>query len=94
MSTKFGGAVVFGQDADGHCTIAQPSTCVAKGIREYFQTGRPPTGEIACKPDVGPFDAGPIFEAMSSEERVLSQAIHELSQSLKFKVDMPLGVSF
>jgi TAP-like protein len=90
MAKKFGGAVVFGQDADGHCTISQPSTCVMKGVREYFQTGRLPEGEIACKPDIGPFD---IYNAaINSEERVLSEATHELAS--RFRYDLPLGVSF
>jgi hypothetical protein len=92
MVKRFGGAVLFGQDADGHCTIAQPSTCVIKGVREYFQTGRLPKGEIACKPDVGPFDDLPVVT--NSEDRVISEAIHELTTKLKMRSDLPLGVSF
>jgi hypothetical protein len=92
MATKFPGAVVFGQDADGHCTISQPSTCVAKGIREYFQSGKLPKGDVSCKPDVGPFDELPNFAAMSKTDRVISEAVHAIASRLKH--DGPLGLSF
>lgn len=91
MATKFPGSVVFGQDADGHCTIAQPSLCVAKGIREYFQSGKLPEGDIACKPDRGPFDLDEQVKGVSSAEVRLSSVMRKLSESMQFG-RFPLGV--
>jgi hypothetical protein len=88
MSKRFGGSVVFGQDADGHCTISQPSECVAKGVRRYFQTGQLPVGGMACKPDVGPFDRLPDEKGLYSE---LSMAIKRLSRGIH-QGSYPLGI--
>jgi hypothetical protein len=88
MSKRFGGSVVFGQDADGHCTVAQPSECVAKGVRRYFQEGQLPVGEIACKPDVGPFDPLEDEKGLYSE---LSVAIRRIARGRGWG-RYPLGI--
>jgi hypothetical protein len=91
MATKFPGSVVFGQDADGHATVCQPSRCIAKGVREYFSTGTLPRGGIACKPDRSVFH-------LDEEEVRLSQADKKLSSVLKALADLshprrfPLGI--
>lgn len=56
MAASFPGSVLFGQDADGHATLAAPSRCTARGTRAYFQSGKLPTKGMGCKPDRGMFD--------------------------------------
>jgi pimeloyl-ACP methyl ester carboxylesterase len=56
MAAAFPGSVLFGQDADGHATLAAPSRCIARGMRAYFQSGKLPTEGMSCKPDRGMFD--------------------------------------
>ena len=90
MSKKFGGSVVFGQDADGHCTIAQLSSCIILGVRGYFQQGILPVGEIACKPDWGPFDAVGD-NASSYSDRRLSKTVQRLTREFSRRPS-PLGV--
>jgi hypothetical protein len=92
MASKFPGSVVFGQDGDGHCTIAQPSLCVAKGIRGYFQTGEMPKGDMGCKPDRGVFGqklAGSV-EAEEADLETLG-GLKTLSEHLSNRM-LPLGV--
>ncbi|KAJ5605461.1 Peptidase S33 tripeptidyl aminopeptidase-like C-terminal [Penicillium lagena] len=54
MSQQFPGSVVLQQDSEGHTTLAAPSLCVAKGIRNYFQTGILPEPETLCQADLKP----------------------------------------
>jgi hypothetical protein len=94
LSKKFPGSVVFGQDADGHCTVAQSSLCVAKGIRKYFQTDAMPEGGVSCKPDLGIFGlplggAGDI--ALTQSEIELSSAMEALASRPR-DMAFPLGV--
>ena len=90
MAKRFPGSVLFGQDADGHCTIAQPSRCVAKGIREYFQTGHLPKGEIACAPDRGIFDKTPDdLDKFSSEDLQLMVSSQSLSELFRWEDSRP-----
>jgi hypothetical protein len=89
LSKKFPGSVVFGQDADGHCTISQPSRCVAKGIRGYFQTGVLPEGGVSCKPDVGIFGL-PI----EVEEVDITRAELELSAAVMRLANRPRDAAF
>lgn len=92
MSTKFPGSVVFGQDADGHCTISAPSVCVAKAIRGYFHEGKLPQGGMACKPDGG------IFDSWEQREQGLEAADIHLSKKMREFSDLyqkrahPLGL--
>jgi len=92
MSTQFPGSVVFVQDADGHCTISQPSLCVMNGYRKYFQTGELPKGDVKCKPDQGLFGQ-PLKpqEAMTlADAELLSSAI--ILAEMKLSRQFPLGI--
>ena len=40
----------------GHCTLAMPSLCVAKNVRQYWQTGELPKNGTMCDVDREPFD--------------------------------------
>jgi hypothetical protein len=93
MSKKFPGSVVFGQDADGHCTIAAPSVCVMKGIRGYFHHGKLPKGGIACKPDQkSVFDPiGWPGTAMSETDIEIAKATRSLAELLRERT-FPLGI--
>jgi hypothetical protein len=92
MAARFPGSIVFGQNADGHCTLAQASRCVAKGVREYFQTGKLPEGDIGCVPDRGLFEPEQLGESiLSTEEAELSRAASEISKVIREK-DLPLGI--
>jgi TAP-like protein len=93
MSKKFPGSVVFGQDGDGHCTIASPSSCTIRGIRSYFQGTGLPEG-IVCKPDVGLFGQ-PIKGAQttqySEQELRISRELGKLAERTKPSM-FPLGI--
>jgi hypothetical protein len=92
MSTKFPGSVVFGQDADGHCTIAAPSVCVAKAIKGYFHKGKLPEGGMACKPDGSIFDPfGPREQEVNAADVQLSRRMRELADMYQ-KRSHPLGL--
>ena len=82
MAKQFPGSVVFGQDADGHCSTTQPSLCVTKGIREYFQTGQLPQGDIGCTPDQGIFDPALEPSHLSLKDFQLSMASQSLANML------------
>jgi hypothetical protein len=75
MMTKFNGSGLLVQDADGHCSMSAPGTCVAESIRRYFQSGEIPEDGLICRPDRIPFEDGAdtaspadveLFEAVSS----------------------------
>jgi pimeloyl-ACP methyl ester carboxylesterase len=83
MATKFPGSVVYGQDADGHATLVRPSRCVMKGVREYFQSGKLPEGDISCKPDHGPFDSDEEVKGLSADDLRLSETSKMLANTLR-----------
>jgi hypothetical protein len=91
MATKFPGSVVFGQDADGHCTLAQASRCVGKGVREYFQTGKLPEGDVGCEPDKGPFDNEVDADGLNEDDLHLSTVSKRLADSWH-SGQFPLGI--
>ncbi|KAK4193190.1 Alpha/Beta hydrolase protein [Podospora australis] len=56
-SGSFEGSVVLVQNSYGHTTLAAPSVCTARKIREYFQLGKlPGENERVCEGDGLPFD--------------------------------------
>ena len=54
-SKLFPGSAVIESLGMGHATLAMPSTCTAKTIRRYFQTGDLPETGTKCEVDMGPF---------------------------------------
>ncbi|KAJ5151287.1 Peptidase S33 tripeptidyl aminopeptidase-like C-terminal [Penicillium canariense] len=59
MSKQFPGSALLQQDSEGHTTIAAPSLCVAKAIRDYFQSGSLPAAGTLCEADLKPL-IGPL----------------------------------
>ncbi|KAF9489054.1 hypothetical protein BDN71DRAFT_1456595 [Pleurotus eryngii] len=55
MAKGFPGSVVLTQDSPGHCSIAAPSSCSQRYIRDYFMHGTLPKEGIVCPVD------SPIF---------------------------------
>ena len=58
-----------------HTSLAAPSLCVAKAIRQYFQTGALPDKGLLCDADSKPLLGGTTALRMSEEDRVLMQAM-------------------
>lgn len=58
-----------------HTSLAAPSLCVAKAIRQYFQTGALPDKGELCDADLKPFLGGTTTLGMSEKDRVLMQAM-------------------
>ncbi|RAL10152.1 putative proteinase [Aspergillus homomorphus CBS 101889] len=54
MSQRFPGSAVLQQDSEGHSTLAAPSLCVDKAIRQYFQRGELPPSGMVCEADLKP----------------------------------------
>ncbi|KAJ5108463.1 hypothetical protein N7456_005138 [Penicillium angulare] len=80
MSRQFPGSVLLQQDSEGHTTLAAPSLCVAKEIRNYFQNGNLPEAGTLCladlKPLVGRVGRMPIVgQATTLADRELLQAL-------------------
>ncbi|KAK5800736.1 hypothetical protein VI817_002948 [Penicillium citrinum] len=59
MSKQFPGSAVLEQNSEGHTTIAAPSLCVSKTIRNYFQTGALPAAGTLCEADLKPLVGAP-----------------------------------
>jgi hypothetical protein len=95
MAAAFPGSVLFGQDDDGHATVAAPSRCIARGPRAYFQTGRLPTKGMGCRPDRGMFDydeQGQEAEVDGEgEDAELGRAVDKLARALG-KQRLPFAV--
>lgn len=66
MSQKFPESVVLQQNSEGHTTGSSPSLCVAKVIREYFQTGSLPAPDTVCSTDLKPFLGAPKEDALNA----------------------------
>ncbi|KAH8203264.1 hypothetical protein TruAng_002562 [Truncatella angustata] len=80
-SRAFPGSVVLVQRSYGHASLAAPSTCTAKVIREYFQQGTLPAPETECGQDWELFeDPPPVLEGVESD-RDLQVAVRELSRT-------------
>ncbi|QRW24782.1 alpha/beta hydrolase family protein [Rhizoctonia solani] len=55
MSRAFGNesATLLVQQGYGHCSIAHPSLCTARNIRDYFVSGKVPNNGTYCTPEPG-----------------------------------------
>ncbi|CAN8095482.1 unnamed protein product [Discula destructiva] len=82
----FPGSVVLQYDAEGHTSHGTPSLCIAKVIREYFQSGTLPAPGTVCQPEKKPFlgcvrDGGCDFEGHDAR---LWEALVELADTYGF----------
>ncbi|KUJ24614.1 uncharacterized protein LY89DRAFT_634822 [Mollisia scopiformis] len=73
MQKKFPGSGVLTQDSEGHCTLASPSLCTVKAIRNYFQTGALPAPGTVCQPE-----ELPLLGKVSRDISTLSEVDREL----------------
>lgn len=67
-----------------HTTLAAPSICIAKAIREYFQTGTLPVVDTLCQADLKPLVGAPNQVKIFSES--LSPADQRLFEALMAEV--------
>lgn len=79
MAKGYTGAVALTQDSPGHCTLAAPSSCTAKYVRQYFQSGELPPKNTTCKADYEPFGPTPgeVHET-SVEEKELKLRVKKV----------------
>ncbi|KAL2151083.1 hypothetical protein VTH82DRAFT_6181 [Thermothelomyces myriococcoides] len=72
----------------GHCSLAVPSRCVARHVRDFLYEGKlPDDGHVRCEPDTNPAFSKPEDEemflatqSMSEEERRVWKAQWELAR--------------
>ncbi|EEB89724.1 hypothetical protein MPER_12147, partial [Moniliophthora perniciosa FA553] len=55
VSKGFPGSVVLSQNSAGHCSVAAPSLCTARAVREYLVNGTLPEPGTLCPIDGTPF---------------------------------------
>jgi hypothetical protein len=67
-----------------HTTIAAPSVCVAKSIRNYFQTGDLPAAGLLCEADLKPLVGAPHKAATQD----MNAADNKLFDALMAEVNM------
>lgn len=87
MSKAYKDSVVLQADIEGHCTSVNPSLCIGKLIRQYFQTGKMPEEGTVCLPHRRPFVGNgtdveridPLPAVLGKNERVLFEALEEMS---------------
>lgn len=87
-SAGFENSVVLVQNSYGHTSLAAPSTCTAKAIREYFQDGKLPTDGATCEPEFLPFDIpGHAKTSGNADDIELAEASRDLSQKASWALD-------
>ncbi|PPJ50267.1 hypothetical protein CBER1_04917 [Cercospora berteroae] len=82
MQNAFKGSGLLIVDGEGHSTSASPSLCIAKAVRNYFQTGGLPDTSKPCWPakrallgDKGPHTEKIEWDNLTKEEQVLFYAV-------------------
>lgn len=88
MMSKFAGASLLQQDSEGHCSFAEPSSCTAEVVRQYFQTGALPTLGTVCSPDKRPFLGRKM--GRSAREDKLRAMLEDASASFSDLKSQPL----
>ncbi|KAG5653159.1 hypothetical protein H0H81_002001 [Sphagnurus paluster] len=78
----FSGAVVLTQDSPGHCSIAAPSVCTQKYIREYFANGTLPPNGTVCSVPGSPFDEPETLKSKSSTGVDAEDPLHDAVKNL------------
>jgi len=57
----------------GHCTLAVPSSCVARHVRDFLYEGNLPEKDVQCEADTNPAFAKPEEAIASAESRFFSE---------------------
>ncbi|KAM0241227.1 hypothetical protein ACHAPO_002032 [Fusarium lateritium] len=74
-SAKFPSSIVLTQNAYGHCSLAAPSTCSVRYIREYFQKGTLPANGTVCDSDFDLFEFPGLNEGVMGLDELGSIAL-------------------
>lgn len=80
------GSVLLEQKSMGHCTVSMPSSCTAKHVREYLDSGKLPKVGTTCEIDE-PYFPKPKGESGITME--LSRDDEELAAALRALADDP-----
>lgn len=81
MAGRYNGSVVLQADIEGHCSISNPSLCVGKAVRAFFQTGAVPENGTVCLPHrrplvgTGTSRIAPLPTPMSRDDEILLAAL-------------------
>lgn len=67
----FEGSRLVELNAYGHCSLAMPSLCIAKHVRDFFEDGTLPDGEVKCEIS-GPYFGGDDKSRSLLERRSVS----------------------
>ncbi|KAG8159820.1 hypothetical protein KVR01_010457 [Diaporthe batatas] len=87
-SVGFEDSVVLVQKSYGHTSLAAPSVCTAKAIRDYFQAGALPRDGATCEPEALPFGLpGRTIKGASEEDMALAEASRQLSETANFGLE-------
>lgn len=76
MAKRFPGAVSVRREGYGHCSISQPSSCIADAVSAYFLEGKIPEPGLRCGVDE------PIF---SSKSYAIADAVHSFNDFSKWR---------
>ncbi|KAF4438465.1 alpha beta hydrolase fold family [Fusarium austroafricanum] len=74
-SAKFPSSVVLKQNSYGHCSLAAPSACTVRYVREYFQKGTLPPAGTQCDSDYGLFEMPGLEEEVTGLDELRSTAL-------------------
>ncbi|KAM0346455.1 hypothetical protein ACHAPU_005520 [Fusarium lateritium] len=74
-SAKFPSSVVLKQNSYGHCSLAAPSSCSLRYIREYFQNGTLPAAGTECDSDYDLFEMPELGEELTTSDELSSVAL-------------------
>ncbi|KAG9219624.1 hypothetical protein CCMSSC00406_0006054 [Pleurotus cornucopiae] len=75
MAKGFPGSVVLTQDSPGHCSIAAPSSCSQRYIRDYFMHGTLPREGIVCPVDSPIFPQPQLSTSVNAESEAPQQPL-------------------
>jgi hypothetical protein len=86
-SDVFEGSRIVEVKGYGHCSLAVPSICIARHVRDFLYEGKLPDEDVRCEPDGNPYFSKPeqtmaFVEAQSfgDEERRIRLAQQELAR--------------
>ncbi|KAF8990425.1 TAP-like protein-domain-containing protein [Cyathus striatus] len=98
MSRGFKSSIVLTQDSPGHCSLAAPSVCTQKYIREYFVNGTLPKEGTVCTVDEDIFPSSSLggayvddTQARLSEMGELDYSLLQAVKSVSSSYDVPVG---
>ncbi|KAL2133154.1 hypothetical protein VTI74DRAFT_2815 [Chaetomium olivicolor] len=83
----FEGSKIVEVKGYGHCSLAVPSICIARHVRDFLYEGKLPDENVQCEPDGKPYFSKPEeskalveVESLGEEERKIRLAQMELAR--------------